>query len=893
MNWITQLLLRRRLYGDFSQEIREHLEEKIDELVASGMSREEATYAARREFGNATLIEERGREVWQWPSVESFIADVRYALRMLSKNPGFTVVAVLTLALGIGANTGIFTILNGAALRPLPLPDSDRLASIYQSFRGRVRRNVYGEPNLFSYSEYQDYRDHNHVFSGLVAYQPSVEATLGSDRPQQVDGTLVSCNYFPVFGVQPTLGRGFLDSECAKPGANPVVVLSDALWRSTFAASPSILGTTITLNRSPFTVIGIAPPGFGGSEIEPSAFWAPVTMQRAVERGSKLLDDDNLSWLVLIGRMRAGVSLGQVRAELDVIAGRLDQDHPGRKTTLAIQTATFFSGPEEHAVALGVGAAILGAVGLVLLIACANVASLLLARAAGRRHEIAVRLALGATRRRLVRQLLTESFLIAALGGVLGSLLAFWSAEAGVHLLLTHLPRGAPSLVFSVSPDARVLIFALLLTLITGAAFGLMPALEASRPDVNTTLKQGDARYHGGPVAGGRLRRVLVGVQVAVCMVLLISAGLLMRGLYRAQTIDPGFDTKDVAVASFDLTAQGYSQPRAATFQQQLMERLTALPGVDGVAETGTTPLSDSHFGTGVSIAGREGWQQVEYNIVSPNYFSLLGIPVTRGRGFAKSDSLMVNDGQLGTASVVVVTESTARRFWPGQDPIGKTLKLQSEGHHTVTVVGVARDAQVSRPGESDTLYLYFPAGPKDQPGLQFLVHSAIGFAGAAQGIKAAAHALDPELPVSVVRLEDNLEIWRAPSRIVSVVSGVLGALALLLASLGVYGMVSYAVSGRVREIGIRMTLGADGRDVLNLVLRQALRPVAVGTIIGLACSAAVSNALSSLLYGVSPHDLVSFLFIPFFLLSVTILASYVPARRATKVDPMVALRNE
>ncbi|HEY6270769.1 MAG TPA: ABC transporter permease [Terriglobales bacterium] len=645
MSWIRQLFSRRRLYSDLSEEIHEHLAEKIEELVVSGMPREEAAHAARREFGNATLIEERGREVWQWPSIESFVADIRYALRMLWKNPDFTLVAVLTLAFGIGANTGIFTILNGAALRPLPLPNSDQLVSIYQSFRGHVRRNVYGNPNLFSYSEYQDYREHNHVFSGLIAYQPDVQATLGGDHPQQVSGTLVSCNYFPVFGVQPALGRGFLNSECSKPGANPVVVLSDTLWRSAFAANPSIVGTTIALNRSPFTVIGIAPPGVGGSEIVPSAFWAPITMQTAVERGNEMLNDDNLSWLVLIGRMKAGVSLARVRAELEVIAGRLDQDHPGRKTTLAIQTTTFFGGPQEHTLALGVGAAILGAVGLVLLIACANIASLLLARAAGRRHEIAVRLAIGANRARLVRQLLTESFLIAALGGALGSLLAFWSAEAGVQLLLAHLPRGAPPLVFSVSPDARVLIFALLLTLVTGIAFGLMPALEASRPDVNAALKEGDASYQGTLVTGGRLRRVLVGVQVAVCMVLLIAAGLLMRGLYRAQTIDFGFDTKDVAIASFDLIRQGYSQPRAAAFQQQLMDRLTALSGVDSVAEAATTPLSDSHFGTGVSIPGREGWQPAEYNIVSPNYFSLLGIPVVRGRGFLKSDSLMTNGG--------------------------------------------------------------------------------------------------------------------------------------------------------------------------------------------------------------------------------------------------------
>jgi macrolide transport system ATP-binding/permease protein len=814
--------------------------------------------------------------------LSGFWNDLRYAARALRKNPGFTGVAVLAVSLGIGVNTGIFTVLNGVALRPLPVPGATEIVSVYQTFRGVQSRNVHGAESFFSWPEYKSYRDSNHVLSGLAAYEPFLSVTLGGDRPQQLFGQLASCNYFDVLNEPPALGRAFSASDCAVAREGAVAVLSDSLWRTTFAADPAIVGRKIALNRQPFTVIGVAPRGFQGTEPVPSAFWAPVTMQSMLEREIDWFEKPNISWLILLGRTKPGVSRSQVRADLGVIAGRIDQLTPGRKTTLQIETGTFLSMPEARKIVTGVGAVLLAGVGMVLLIACANVANLLLGRAAGRQKEIAIRLSVGANRGRLVRQLLTESMLIALLGGALGSLIAVWSFEAIVGFIVSHLPHGTPPLAIGVGPDVHVLSYAVVLTLVTGIVFGLVPALQASRPDLNAVLKQ--AGGMGGKTADGFLRHSLVGAQVAVSMVLLIAAGLLLRGLHLAQTIDPGFEMKNVAAVSFDLRGQGYDATRAALFQRQVADHLASLPGVDAVAEAGNTPLSDSHRGTMFSLPGQPGDYQVEFNEVSPEYFSLLGIPIARGRNFTGTET------RTG-AAVAIVTESTARRFWPNQDPIAKILHM--EGESDVQVIGVAKDAQVSHLARSNETYLYLPAGPKEQLRMQVLVHGADGFASTATGIRAAIHSLDPGLVVDVARLEDNLEFWRGPSRIVAILAGSLGALGMLLACIGVYGVVSYAVSRRVREIGIRMTLGADAREVRNLILRQAMRPVVIGGLVGIAGCAAVSRILKGMLFGISSHDPVAFVLVPLVLLSVALIASYIPARRATKVDPMVALRYE
>jgi predicted permease len=645
-----------------------------------------------------------------------------------------------------------------------------------------------------------------------------------------------------------------------------------------------ILGKSVSLNRAKFVVIGIAAPKFGGLDPWPSEFWVPVTMQKALEPDRNLLYEDNTGWLAMLGRMQVGVSIEDVRSDLGVIAGQIDQQYSGRTTTLVIHRATFLGRPEERTVVFAIGAVVLAAVGLVLLIACANVANLLLARASARQKEIVIRLSIGGSRWQIVRQLLTESLLISFLGGMLGSLVAFWSMEGIARFVLAHLPHGAPRLVWNVNPDLRVWGYSLVLTALTGIVFGLAPALHATRQDLSTAIKGDGGGLVGKAAAGRMLRSTLVGVQVAVCMVLLIAAGLLMRGLYMAQTVDPGFEMKGITQAIFDLPSQGYSEERARVFQQELIARVAALPEVDGVEQARVTPLNHQFLGTGMTLERETEGRQFEFNVVSPGFFTMLGMPMVRGRGFTKEET-------QSDAGVMVVTESTARRLWPGRDGVGKTLRNFEKKEYQV--LGVVKDAQVSHLGQPGGMFFYMPAGPKEQANLQLLVHSKGGDSVTANGIREAARTLDADLVVDVTKLEGNLELWRTPSRIVATLSGVLGTLALLLASIGVYGVVSYGVNQRIREIGIRMTLGADGKEVMRLLLRQAMRPVLIGAGVGVAGCAAVSQILSRVLYGIGSHDPIAFVGVPLFLLGIALLASYVPARRATRVDPVVALRYE
>ena len=884
--WLRlQTLFRRDRSGQrLEDEIQFHLDQQIAENLAAGMSREEARYAAMRAFGNPTFLKEETRDTWGWAWLEQIAQDLRYGARTLGKNPGFTMVAVLAVALGVGVNTGIFSALNGVALKLLPVPRAEQIVSVDQIFHGMFRRNLHGESGLFSYSEYKNYRANNQVFSGLLAYAPFLEATLGGENPKQLMGAETSCNFFDVLGERPALGRTFVEEDCGAPGASPVVVVSDELWRSRFDADPLIVGKSVSLNRSKFAVIGVAAPGFGGLDPWPSEFWAPLTMQKALEPDSDLLSEGNTGWLALLGRMRPAATLEEVRADLGVIAARIDQQYPGRTTTLAVHRATFLGRPEERTLVFGVAAVVLVGVGLVLLIACANVANLLLARASSRQREIAIRLSIGGSRWRIVRQLLTESLLLAFLGGTAGSLVAFWSVEGIARFVLAHLPHGAPRLAWNVSPDLRVWGYALGLTAFTGMVFGLAPALHATRQGLSTALKGYGGGFIGKAASGGIVRNTLVGVQVAVCMVLLIAAGLLMRGLYLAQTVDPGFAMKGITQAQFDLPSQGYSAEKAQAFERELTASVVSLPGVDEVEQAQVTPLSHHFLGTGLTVGGEAESRQFAFNVVSPGFFAMLAMPMVRGRTFTAAEA-------RSDAPVLVITEFTARRLWPGQEAIGKTLRDGEK--KACQIVGVVKDSQVSHLGQSDELFVYRPAGPAEQDRLQLLVHSKSGDTATASGIREAARALDANLVVDVTKLADNLEVWRTPSRLVAALSGVLGTLALLLAAIGVHGVVSYGVSQRIREIGIRMTLGADGRDVMSLAVRQALRPVGIGTLVGVIGCAAVSQVLSDVLYGLGAHDPIAFLGVPLFLLGVAFLASYLPARRAARIDPITALRYE
>lgn len=876
---------RKRMLKQLDQDIHDHLERETQDNIDRGMSPEEAHYAALRKFGNVTRVKEETHEVWTIRWLEQFLQDVRYGARTLMRSPSLTIAAVLAIALGVGINVGIFSVLNGLMLRLLPIPRAQEVLSIDQilRFRGQGNRYIHNNEGYVSWSEYRDYRDHNNVFSGVAAYEPYVEATLGGGNARQILGTAASCNYFDVLEESPVLGRGFASADCSSVGANAVAILSDSMWRQQFGADPAVVGKPIILNRTAYTVIGIARPGFTGTEPIPSAFWVPVTMDRALEPSENRLANDNMSWLAMLGRTRSGFTVDQVRADLDVVAQHLNQHYPGRTTSLAIHTARFFSSPEERQFLIPVASVVLAAFALVLLIACANVTNLLLARASVRRKEIALRLSLGAGRGRLVRQLLTESLLLSLAGGILGSLIACWSFVRLTRFVTSHLPGDFPPISIDVAPDLHVLAYALLLTLFTSIAFGLVPALQSTRSDLNSSIKGDGPAATSGKRSGRFLLNALVGSQVAVCMVLLLAAGLLVRGLYYAQTVDPGFDIKGVAATLIELGHQGYDQPRATQFMMHFVDRLRGLPGVTEVAVAECAPLAHDFSGDHFTLPGHSDQIPIEYNHVTPSYFSLTGIPIVRGRNFTSAET--------HDAPGVIVTESTARRLWPNQDPLGQTLR-DSSGYERI-VIGVARDAQVSHLGDSTSNYLYYPFGPEDNLRSYVLVRYARGFGDIAVGMRAAAHSIDPNLSIDVTRLEDYLEVWRAPSRIVAGLSGTLGGLALLLCSIGVYGMVSYSVSRSVREIGIRLALGADKAGVLRHVLWQSMRPVLIGAAAGVILSAMVSGVLASMMFGISAHDRVAFLVVPCFLLGIAAGATLIPARRAMDVDPVVALRCE
>ncbi|HYW71596.1 MAG TPA: ABC transporter permease, partial [Pyrinomonadaceae bacterium] len=556
-----------------------------------------------------------------------FLLDLRQSLRTLLKSSGFVVVAVIALGFGIGVNSAVFTLLNAVALRPLPVDDPRKLITIYQIMRGIRERNIHGDQSLFSLPEYVAYRDQSHVFSGLAAYA-NAQLTLGGDEPRPLTGDLVTCNFFETLTGPLSLGRSFSPNECASPGG-AVVVVSERLWRHEFRADPQILGKPMVLNGKKFTIVGVAPAGFNGASLFASDVWAPLSIQAQWIPDREFLNDANLSWLQLIGRLKPAASLAEARADLAVIAKRIDQQNPPRATILQLDRAALMNLPQGKTVVLGAGAVILVAVSLVLLIACANLANLLIARAAARRKEIGIRLALGATRHRLVIQMLTESVVVSIAAGALG-LFASWMTMRGLFpIIMVNLPAEAPALALDLSPDLTILGYLVALSVLTGIGFGLLPALHATRVDLNWAVRESGALFG---IHRSRIRSALVAVQIAVCLVLLAAAGLLTRGLHAAQTIDPGFDMKNIVAATFDLSRQGYDRPRSAAFHRTLADRMAAR-GVE-FAFVEPVPLSGNRFGTVITPEGRDLPVQIFYATVSPNYFRFLQISIVAWTAF-------------------------------------------------------------------------------------------------------------------------------------------------------------------------------------------------------------------------------------------------------------------
>ncbi|HEY7547096.1 MAG TPA: ABC transporter permease [Blastocatellia bacterium] len=820
--------------------------------------------------------------------------DIRYSARLLMKSPAVTAVAILSLALGIGANTAVFSIVNAALLRSLPVREPDRLMFVFNG----TADNPYSN---FSYPAYTDYRDQNEVFDGLTGFSPiSVSARI-DDQTDLLSGSIVSGNYFDVLGVRASTGRTFSIDEDKTPGAHPVVVISRALWQKRFAASAEVIGQQIALNGHSFTIIGVAPAGFNGPEIfETNDIYVPMMMQALVrppragfsgDMNPDLLARRSNSWINVIGRLKPDISQEQAQANLSAIASHLAQAYPD---TTRDRIATLFPvskiDPRAYTQLVATAALLMAVVAMVLLIACANVANLMLARATARRKEIAVRLAMGATRARLVRQLMTASVMLALAGGGVGLLLALWTTEA---LKTVRPPTGIFSFALDYSLDLRVLAFTLALSAATGILFGLAPALQASRPDLIAAIKdetfapfQKSHRF--------RLRDALVIAQVALSLVLLVGAGLFLRSLSYAQSIDPGFDAEKILTARLDINLLRYTKAQGREFYRQATERVSALPGVEAVSLARVVPISGGGRNTNVLVEGQsndpvasENPQTSGANVVALNYFQTMGIAFARGRDFTTQD-------REGAPGVAIINEAFARRYFIDAEPLGKRISLNNANGPWVEIVGIVRDSKYRTLNETPRPMLYQPLDQNHETGMTMHVRAAGRPANLAAAVRSELQSLDRNLPVTQVEpLTALLESSLFPARMGAVMLAVLGGLALALASVGLYGVMSYAVSRRRREIGIRLALGAQTSNVMRMVLREGMTLVGIGMLIGWIAAVALARLLASFLFGISTMDAATFALIPIMLAVVAMVANYLPARRAMKVDPMVALRYE
>ena len=819
--------------------------------------------------------------------MSSIWQDVRYSLRMIGKAPGFAVVAILTLALGIGANTTIFSWVNSALLNPVPgLASPNEVVALTLSNPGE-------NPFAFTYPDIQAMRDGQQSFTGITACNIASMSLSGFGKPERLWGMVATANYFDVLGVRPILGRGFLPEEDLKPGGAPVAVISYRLWQTHFGASPNVVGQQVEINQHPFTIVGVTPAVFQGSQTGVrTEIWVPIMMVDQIVPRSDLLHDHHYFWLFAFGRLKPGVQPEKAQQEMTVLlqpeVKSFPEEHRGHSS---VSVYPLWKSPFGLNFFLATLLPILMVIaGLVLLLACANVANLMLVRSVGRRREIAIRMSLGASRWRLVRQLLVESLLLSLAGGVVALLITTWTAGT----FMKFIPATDFPISLGVPIDRAVLIAAFAISLLTGVIFGILPALRSSSLAPGAVLKE-DTGNASGSLRKARLTSGLVVAQISLSLLLLICAGLFIRSFLSAQNINPGFNAHNVMVASYDVFTSGYSDERAAAFDRQLEAKLEATPGIKSAALSSRLPLG---FG-GSSAVKPEGYvpqanesMETQAAMITPNYFQTLEIPMVKGRDFTMQDN-------MSSQRVAIVSEAFVNRYWPNQEGLGKQVNSDLT-HEWFTVVGVARDSKVTGLNEKPTPFLYLPhyqVNLLNQPGgstMNVIARTTGDPLAMGKTVEQTIHELNADLVVfSVTTLESSEAISSFPQRIAGTFVGAFGLLALVLAAVGIYGVTAYTTRQRTHEIGVRMALGASKQDILRLVLGHGLRLTFIGVAVGLAASFALTRYLGSLLLGVTSTDAITFSGVAVLLCAVALFACFIPARRAMRVDPMVALHYE
>ncbi|MGB6430125.1 MAG: ABC transporter permease [Candidatus Acidiferrales bacterium] len=871
---------KKRRDRDLADEIDGHLEMHIQDNLKSGMSPDAARRAALLKLGGLEQTKEACRDQRGLPLIESLLQDVRFALRALRKSPGFTAVAIVTLALGIGANTAIFSVVYAVLLKPLPFPHPGQLVFLSEA-KPQDGITAAGA----SYDNFTEIRAQNRAFSELAAFATHELTLTGRGEPAVVDTGDVTPELFALLGTKPVVGRTFT-SEDNKQGAPPVVILSERVWRERFAADPNVIGSSVSLDHRAYTVVGVIPDEasviFSPARIQ---FWIPVAQDPLF---GPWIPRQDLRWLPIIGRLNPGVSVAQAQSEMDVVAAHLAMKFPAENSGWVIRLE-----PLQRVIVGDVRTALLvlfGAVGLVLLMACANISNLLLARATSRGKEIALRIALGAGRARVVRQLLTESAVLGLLGGAGGVLLAYW----GVHAFSSLLPENLPQ-INAVRVDGAVLFFALTLALLAGMLFGLAPAFFAVRTNVQGTLKEG-ATHSSESGARRFARSVLAASEVALAMVLLVAAGVLLRSFAALTSVNPGFNIAQVVKADIQLPRFQYSKPEQWTaFSDELLRRLQSQPGMNDSAIAVPLPLNKQGaaslpFEIMDHAALAKGTpESADFVSISPGYFHVMGIALLRGRAFNEQDV-------ASAPRVTIISEAFAQRFFANEDPIGKQLVFSFPPNPGVPrqIVGIVRDVRDVSIGQDPGPMMYVPFSQMPFWGGEVVVRSELNVGSVAATIRQEVHAVDKDLPVTgVVPMSDLIDTSVEQPRFRTWLLGSFAVMALVLAAAGIFGVISYSVSRRTHEIGIRVTLGASPVNVMRLILTESTRLVLIGLAVGIPISLGLGRFLSNLLFGIHAADPATFTAVAFLLFTVATLAAYIPARRATRVDPMIALRYE